>query len=316
MKKLKRIPLGILNITATPHDGEGLTYINLFNSARDLKGAIRIKGDEFAIIASFVLLNEHEPLSGGFGEIHKYTDLKGDWENTLLRKKASENDLKELNIPDHLRPNRESFRYFLFPREHRLVFQRKGEKRSISQSAVKKLLDGLFASRTIKEQWPLVNVIIEQEPSSWQRIIDMPHLNKLIIEISARPNTGDNFTVEEEEFVEKLLIDQGAKSIKVELNHAPGTSVKPDETNRKLGRVATKHGKAIGQGRDNQNRPVKIDTSEHPIEEPFDYNRKAEESLFDQMLLAAKNLVNRALGREQVQTHLKEADGSGQESGE
>ena len=36
MKTLKRIPLGIINIAATPHTDDGTTYIDLLTAAYEL----------------------------------------------------------------------------------------------------------------------------------------------------------------------------------------------------------------------------------------------------------------------------------------
>jgi hypothetical protein len=132
MKTLKRIPVGVINISSTPHNTDGSTYIELFLAAFALKQRIKIKADQYAYIASCGRLNENDDLSCLTGEIHKFTEISGDWENLQKFKAASPEDISAINIPDHLKPNRESFRFFLFPKEHRLTFQMLGIKRRIS----------------------------------------------------------------------------------------------------------------------------------------------------------------------------------------
>lgn len=291
MRNIKRIPFGIINISANPHERDGSTYVNLFQAAFDLNLSIRIRSDERAMIASFVPLNANEPTGVWTGEIHKFTEIQGDWENLQKRKAATDADLRQVVIPEHLRPNRETFRYFLFPREHRFVFQLRGEKRSISPVGVQTLLTGLFGERTVKEKFPLVSVIIEQEPEVLDQILNLPHLNHLMIHVKM-PNP-DDASPDDIKFIEELLSQQGASALDVSLDHAPGTSLKPNEQNKKIARAATSNGYVIGKGKDAANKPVEYNTSEHPVKEQFDYDKKAKLGFTEQMLGHARSMVQK-----------------------
>jgi hypothetical protein len=296
MRVKKRIPLGVLTVSATPHTKNGSTYRALLSAAFDLGRPIRVRGDEFAFLASCVDLDpnlEHSDLSG---EIHKYTDITDeDWENIKNRKAATIEDLKTISIPDYLKPNREAFRYFFFVKEHRLVIQLKGKKRSISHEGLRLLFDGLFSAKLIKDKFPLVSVTIEQEPDSLERIFKLHRLDHLVIELQ-RPNS-DSVSENEERFVERLLAQQNARSLKVELHHAPGESLAPDAQNKKLAKAAVSYGKVYAKGTGPDFRPVEIDTSNHPIKEPFDYDKTTRISFVDQMRAAARALVGRIMNR-------------------
>lgn len=302
MKTLKRIPLGIINIAATPHSDNGSTYVDLLNASYELGLAAQIRADEFAMLAQCVQIDPRDPLVGLTGEVHKFTEISKDWENVENRKPASEEDLKLIQIPKNLKPNRESFRFFLFPKEHRFVFQLQGAKRSISHGGMQKVLTGLFNHESIKKKFPLVSVIVEQEPEIIDQIFRIPHLYKLFIHVE-RPNP-DGMAPGDIEFVEDLLAKQNAEYLDITLQHAPGVSLIPNEYNHRLARVAaTSYGRVIAKGRNEQNRPVEIDTSEHPIKEPFDYNTKAKVTLYDQMLAAARALVQRIVKRPVPKSH-------------
>ncbi len=162
MGQKKRIPLGVLTVSSKPHTNDGTTYYSLLKLAYELGKPIRIRGaDEFAFIASCVDFNPNAQPSDLTGEIHKYTEISAeDWENIRTRKAATVDDLKELNIPEHLKANREVFRYFFFVKDHRFVFQLKGSKRSISHSAAQILLQSLFNTEKVKAEYPLVSVTI------------------------------------------------------------------------------------------------------------------------------------------------------------
>jgi hypothetical protein len=129
------------------------------------------------MLAQCVQINPNDPLVGLTGEIHKFTEISGDWENVSVRKPATDEDLQLIKIPSYLKPNREAFRYFLFPKEHRLVFQLAGEKRNISHNGVSTLLIGLFNHEAIKKRFPLVSVNVEQEPAFLEKIFLWPYIN-------------------------------------------------------------------------------------------------------------------------------------------
>lgn len=294
MKKLKRIPLGIINISVSPHDNKGHSYVRLLKLAYEQNLVIGVRGDEYAYLASCVQLNEANPLDGLTGEIRKFTALDEDWENLHLRKAATAEDLKELRIPEHLKPNRETFRYFFFPDSHRFVFQLTGAKRSISHNAVKRLLETIFANSKVKDRFPLVNVVIEPDADSVEKIFSIPHLHRLTVEV-LRPNPGEGFTAREAREVEDLLMEQKAASLVMTLKHAPGQSLEPNKEVQKLTRVAKSYGRAVAEGRNEKNRPVKIDTDDHPITVDFDYDKKSKTSFIDQMLAAARDAVKKLL---------------------
>lgn len=214
MKTLKRIPIGIINIATNPHADDGSTYIELFQAAFNLNQRIKIKADQYAYIATCGRLDESDTASCLTGEIHKFTEISGDWENLQKRKAATFEDAAQISIPDHLKPNRESFRYFLFPKEHRLVFQMLGVKRRISHAGVKHLLEELFSSKKLKEKFPLVSVTIEQEPEPLERILKLPYLYHLHIHIQ-RPNP-DSISKEELMHIEQQLREQGARSLDIQ----------------------------------------------------------------------------------------------------
>lgn len=296
MKTLKRIPLGIINIAANPHTDTGSTYVDLMNAAYELGLSVKIRADEYAMLAQCVQIDSNDPLVGVTGEIHKFTEISGDWENVKVRKPATDEELELIKIPPYLKPNREAFRYFLFPKEHRLVFQLEGEKRNISHNGVCTLLTGLFNHETIKKRFPLVSVNVEQEPEFLERIFQWPQLNKLSIHVE-RPNP-DSLSPGDIRFVEELLAKQNAATLDVNLSNNSGASLKPNAENQRLARVAaTSYGKVFAKGRDQHNRPAEIDTSAHPIKEPFDFNKKSKVSFYDQMLAAARSLVQRVARR-------------------
>lgn len=294
MSRIRSVPLGVINLASNPHSNDGQTYVDLLKHLASLRRIVKVRGDESAILASCVDFVEGQPLQGQTGEIHKFTDIGEDWVNLTKLKPASEEDLQKISIPNDLRPNSERFRYFLYPLQHRVVFQLKGAKRSISPHAVQRLFETLVNDERVKVQFPLVSVTVEQKPESLDAIFSMPFLHRLEIDVKL-PNAGDEIEPDEIEQVEKMLREQGARSQKTVLEHAPKSALKPNSHNRKLARVARSYGKVMAWGKNEKNRPVSIDTSQHPVKEPFDYDPKLKESFVDQMYAAGKRLLDRLL---------------------
>jgi len=87
------------------------------------------------------------------------------------------------------------------------------------------------------------------------------------------------------------------QSLDVTLNHARGQTLRPSGHITLWARVATSFGRVIGKGRDANNRPVVIDTADHPVVGEFDYDKKVPASFVDQMYEAAAGLVARLVRR-------------------
>ena len=290
--KPKRISLGILNVATFPHDGKRATYHALFMDLAKQDKFIKVRGDEFAYITSCVPVVEGDVESDLTGEIHKFLEIdrKG-WENLQSRKTASAKDLAQIVIPDHLKPNSERFRYIFFTREHKLVFQMKGEKRTISHKKIETLLNELLKGESIVKKYPLVNVTIETEPHALDQIWKLSKLLTLTIEVN-RPNP-DGFGADAERWVAHLLQAQGASRQIIKLNAAPNESLKPNEENTKLAEAASSNGKVQATGRDERNKAVNIDTSEHPATQEYYYDPSLKCGFLDQLIAAAKTLVRR-----------------------
>jgi hypothetical protein len=252
---------------------------------------IPIRGDDFAYIAYYSKLNPDAEVPILTGEIHRYTNIsEEDWENLQSRKPASKADLQTLNIPEHLKPNSDAFRFLFFVKEHRLVVQLKGKKRTLGHQAVKTFFDKMLERPEINKLFPMVDVTIEQKPDSLERILKMPMLSNLCIYVK-RPNSGDDYDEEQERWIEKMLGDQNARSTTVQLEHTPGKSLEPNEANLKLARAATSSGKVVGSGKGPNGRPLTVDTSNHEIRGTFDYDNKARLPFIQQMLNAALALL-------------------------
>ena len=142
----KTFSLAALNIVMpVPHNRD--RYISLFKKAFQSKARIKIRGDYYGLIGTY---NE-ETLNGDpiiSGVIYKFMNLntKDDWFNTSENRPALEDDLNEVNVPDHLKPHLRIFEYIFIPSQHYLLFVSQYANARFSPNLAQNFFTKLFSS--------------------------------------------------------------------------------------------------------------------------------------------------------------------------
>jgi hypothetical protein len=297
--------MGVINITMHPHKAGGKDYAALLQFAHrqafESRLKVKLHGESYGMFGGMTALQEAHPENGLTGEIWKFTDINVDdaWLNLKTIKEATTADLKGLSIPDHLKPHFTPFRYAFFPMHHRFVFQLNQGTRWLSHRAALKLLDSTIRHRSVLTEYrnTEITLTIEQKPDILSQIYDLQELHHMRIVVN-RPNP-DDADPELIKQIEKELEAQHARQQITELERSAGESLKPNERNKKLAKVAVQTGQVIAKGKNLDGKRVSIDTSEHPIAEQFDYDEKAKRSFVQQFWNAAEQILSRLRGHGQ-----------------
>lgn len=263
------IRVGAVNITMHPHDET--SYLRLLEDARRSRTAIPLHGKSHGRVGVFVPLDEDDPEGPHYGEFHRYINLNvdGRWYDTNAGKQADAEDVKKVAIPAHLKPEYEPYRFVFYPELHRLFFESKAPGVTVlSPSHVKKLLDGLFLTPRLYERYGKVEVTVEPEADTVSKILAMPTLRRLKIEVN-RPNT-DDFSAVERDVYDRLEAET-AESIQETLVAQKGASLTPTQKTKHLCAVAASNGEVVGEGKNAQGRALKVSTSDYPWIEPGEY---------------------------------------------
>ncbi len=205
------------------------------------------------------------------GEFYKFFDLKLDaqWFNTIEQRPAEDADLAEIRIPEYLKPHFQSFTYIFYPNKHRLFFVSKEQDNNFSPLQAQKLLTELFDDYRLVREFGEIEITVEPSSESLERILNMPRLKSLHIEISP-PNPDDHEEAERRLFAK--MQGQNAQKIVTEISTRNPNGLAPDEETKILAKIAQSNGKVVGHGENEEGQTVDISTAEHPLLEKVEYN--------------------------------------------
>ena len=261
MKHATAHALSALNIVVHPHSTKG--YVSMFESAMKRKQhPVRVRGDQFGIVASCFRIKPSDEESPLEGEMFRFTEIElgEEWFNILRLDVANEEELKQISIPSHLRPNLKRFRYLFFPLPHRLVFETRHSSDSLPSPAAKRIVENFLSHGRDTS----VSVTVEQSQEALEKMLRIDLLQYLAINVH-QPN-DDEGSLSERAIIEEMK-KQNILSEYTELRAEPGKSIKPNRRTQILAQAATSNGNVAVSGRDERGRKINEDTALHPLVE-------------------------------------------------
>lgn len=267
MPRRSTIQLAALNIVTHPHSTQ--LYADLFRDAFKInRKPIKLRGDQYGLVRSVFEIVEGKPELGLEGEIIRFMQIGADepWFNLETTEQASDQDLKQIHIPDHLRPKMKSIRYVFLPKEHRLVFVASAGRNTISPTMAQQLFrDSLNHPKLRDQQHPEAIVTVEQSHEALSEIFSIPFLKELRIQFH-KPNHDEGDLTEKAIYEE--LDEQNIGSVLTDYKADHGESLKPNKRTKLLADLAKSNGHVEGKGKDADGKKVEIDTIDHPRIEP------------------------------------------------
>lgn len=201
MARKRSVTYTALNIRIHPHPSPTI-YVDLFNYLNNNRRPVPLSNNIYLAINDLKPLNEKRPLDGFIGEIIKYNGITDQWYNQKTGQKAEPEDLKEVNIPDHLKPNAKFFNFIFYPNDHKLVCEIKDTDGSISAKMLLEFFENLFKSPKLLEIFKTIEVNILPDLDAVDKILRLKYLKKLHL-IILRPN-ADELAVMEAEIFEEM----------------------------------------------------------------------------------------------------------------
>lgn len=267
MARPKKIEISALNIKLQPHKPE--LYVALLRDTFKLQQVTCMRSDYYGVLGTHFVINKGNPLDGYTGYISKFLQIDPEkpWFNTKNNKKAEQVDVNEVNIPDHLKPNMENFRYVFYPVGHRLFFETSSDGNTVGPSIVLKFFKSLFEHEKIVKKYGEVTVILEPSVESLKEIFSIHTLKRLDMTIT-KPNPDDPF----ENFEHTCYERMNAENADVYETGLKGIDLAPSDETKMLARVAASNGVVKGEGSDFEGTPVKRSTKEHPLRKRYYYD--------------------------------------------
>lgn len=241
----RKLQLAALNIVTHPHSPDN--YVKLLRALFSLKRPIAIRGTQHLMLGELRPVKKGELLHGLRGRIYRFDQIDPDspWFNVENNEAATSEEVAEIKIPASLKPNLVMFNFVFFPKGHTLYFEAKADKHTLGPSSLQKFLIELCGIPTIVARFGKVDVTVLPDKEQLDRILKIPRLTKLIVDVK-RPNPDD--LADEEEEVFSRLRDMGTRRIVQELTAERNESIKPDSDVKLLARVAAKNGSVTGVG--------------------------------------------------------------------
>lgn len=276
MARKSLITMAALNVAMhEPHSSS--EYASLMRAAFNRQAVIRFGALHVLMLGT---LGRARQLGGSqvlSGDIYRFVKLDPTepWFNAETREPATEAEVSRIQIPSNLLPHLQSIPFVFNLDTHLFWFIAKHKKDSLGAHTAERFLAQLLEPTASANQMPPVSVTALPESSSVERILKLPGLEILRIEMT-RPNPDSTSSAEAR--WHQRMQDQGAAKLKIEMYHARNTELEPDAETKEAARVAARNGKVYGRGRSaggltiedsTQDRPLlKHDTVDSDIETP------------------------------------------------
>lgn len=215
-------------------------YVALIQKITQVRQGIRVRGDTHIAITSF----NKKDLTG---TISKYTeiDINGDWFDQDKFNAATPEQLEEINIPAHLKPNFASFYFQINPDLHVVAFTSYAGSKALSPLAVEKYFKGALTWEQVKDEFGRVEADLVKDYGAVEHILELPNLKEL--EIILRPPNADDVNGELAAAIEESLRDQNADEYEQILRSKGKKNLKPNDHTRALANVAAENGEVKGK---------------------------------------------------------------------
>ena len=253
MNKLKKLRVGTINITIQPHNED--MYIQLFQSVFKSKTIEKYYGDKQGIISKIEDITKEIGKKSLKGDISIFTriDVDGAWFDIKSLDEADDSELKEINIPENLKPNLARCHFIFDANSHKMYF--------------------LFNKDNIVAKFGDVAVSLIPEENTLEKLLSYPQITKICMRIT--PPNPDDLADEEAKWMEKLNA-MGAKNIEQNLTASTVSgTIKLDEETSKFAKVANSNGFVKVVARDAYNNTIEDSTVMHPKKEILEYDMES-----------------------------------------
>jgi hypothetical protein len=272
MARNKSIEIAALNIVIHPHSPE--RYLKLFHLAHKHRVAGKYRANQYGMFGTMQSVDV--PEEGLRGLFYRFLDLDPDapWLNIRKHKPAEEDELSDLNIPEHLKPGLKESRWFFDPKIHRLFIEVKSEDgTNLGPTTAQKLFHAVLNDIRLQEEFGEVAVTVEPSEDGIEAVLGVANLRRLKMVIT--PPNADTLS-RAQQTVMKNLKAQNAKREEVVLVARNGEPLKPSKKTKTLARVASSNGYATSVGDDANGKRTEESTKKHPWKERFSFNPKVQ----------------------------------------
>lgn len=289
----RRAKLCVSGINIRIVDVEKRNYTSLFQQLFELKHAVKVYGTQHLLMTNFSRATASAYIEYS-GIIGKFVDIPEDaeWLDTNTLKSANDEQLEEIKIPQNLKPNFESFRFALFPRDHVIAFEVYADMRGMSARLVHKWLTQICKNSKIVREFGEINVDLIPDYDLLEKILESDDLKFISMDI--RMPNPDGIDHEKFEEIAAKLDALNAEEETLSFKARAGQSLDLDDDIKATAKVAAENGKVTAKIQE-EGLIVPLSTDQHPLEirETYDPKDYPSEPIFRRLAVELWQKVRR-----------------------
>lgn len=268
------IHMAALNVKFENHDfHKPENYVELFNLLHNNR--ITGKYKRITLGGLKVLgIREHDGEDFIYGEYLRCTDIDTtcSWYDIDEHKQILDEEGNPIQqVENNKKPNYESSVFIFIPNGHRFFYDKKmfPTNSILSPNSMKKLLEVLFSNSIVEEKFGTIQVEVETDEDTIDKIINAPRKKTLFVEFTI-PN-GDHLSD-----LSKKVLDR-AKSMNLASYNEAYKSIADrellidDEAKAKI-QIAASNGHVTLKSYDNHGKIAVISTKDYPLETTIEYD--------------------------------------------
>jgi hypothetical protein len=196
MRTIRTILISALNVAMhKPHSPE--RYMALLWDTRRSRNIVKLGELHAAMVGHLNGPREYRKGAILTGEIYRFVKLDPEmpWFNLIKAEVASDEEMAQISLPEHLLPNLQRIEFCFLPDSHKLWFISKDRKDSMSPNSAAKFFQILFDFIRTQKSYPPIEVSIIPDSESIEELLSIPRIDRIELNL-VRPNPDDGQSTE------------------------------------------------------------------------------------------------------------------------
>lgn len=276
MAVLQLLQVGAINVALHPHP-QGI-YEELIRFAYSRRKVSNIYGERSGIISQLYTVSEGDKVVALEGVVSTFTllDPALPWFNANTADDASEEDLGELQLPEHLMPNHRRCQFYFDIASHTWIFDTVPRKGGVAPRSMLKFLQATFMEAEVVAKFGIANLTVVPDAKSVEEVVGWSRIKSLIIK-AHRPNP--DYDEDDLRDFEESLDSQNADRIELKLVAQPDNYLAPSEKTETIAAIAADNGYVEAHGQNELGQPETRSTKEKkPLTETEYFNPEVEDA--------------------------------------
>lgn len=272
----KVIQVGAINIAVHPHpDG---VYEKLIRKIYKLRRSAQVYGDRGGLISQLYTVEVDGKTVAVEGVISTFTEFDASlpWFNANTADDASDADLGEIKLPDHLMPNHRRCQFYFDLASHTFLFDTASRKGGIAPRSMLKFLESILSDPKISAEFGTPRLTVIPDSRSVSEVVEWSKIKSLTIRAN-RPNP--DYDEDDLREFEESLDSQNADRIELKLVAQPHEFLDPSARTQTLAAIAADNGYVEARGENELGQPeVRSTKDKKPLQETEYFDPDVEDS--------------------------------------